>query len=311
MDLFPAAANSFLPVGLSTDDDQNPDRNRAPDIVLRGGTVTFPPPELNNTHRFQIARERAWLYWPGVGAFYLRAGHEIIVAAAPDVAPNTLSACLSGPVLAIALYQRGFLLLHASAVALRQNDGEWDAVGFLGRSGEGKSTLAASLHARGHLLLADDFIAVPLTADALVPTIAPGVAQLNLWPNSLQALNSSSPADTEWPQLWAHEDKRVRRIESGFATQVVPLRKLYVLETVATPQPIVCQSLSPAQALTQLVEHSYCAGFLPPAEMARQFKQSADLIQRVPVRRLQRPRDLNQLDAVAQIIETDFHNGSQ
>lgn len=287
-DLFPAAAKS----------------SACPDIFVRAGEVVLPWGASDVAHRVQITRAEAWLFWPLVGTFHLREGREIVVAATNNVAPNTLGACLTGPVLAIALYQRGFLMLHASAIALRDEIGAGNVVGFLGDSGAGKSTMAAALHARGHEMFADDFLAIPLTNSNAAPLIAPGIAQLNLWPNSLRALHHDSDKVSSCPPLWAHEDKRAQIIDTGFAQHAIPLRKLYVLETADT---MSCRSLSAVQALTQLIRHSYCAGFLPPDEMAQQFQQCATLIQRVPVCRLERPLDLGQLSAVAQEVETDFY----
>ncbi len=184
--------------------------------------------------------------------------------------------------MAVALYQRGLLLLHASAVALSNSNGSWGAVGFLGNSGEGKSTMAATLHARGHLLMTDDFLAVPtLTSRGNFPLVAPGVGQLNLWPETLEALcnfqsfTHNSTNESAYPQLWAHEDKRVWRTEERFANQSVPLRRLYILETNDV---VACQKLSTAQALKHLMQHSYCAGFLPSCGNGAAFQRinSAD-----------------------------------
>src|SRR5205085_11497996 len=90
------------------------------------------------------------------GAFLMRAGREIVVDPAEGVSGDVLRLYLLGPVLALALHQRGWLMLHASAVAMGQQ-----AVAFLGGSGWGKSTMAGVLHQRGHALVADDFVAVP------------------------------------------------------------------------------------------------------------------------------------------------------
>src|SRR3989441_9254395 len=122
---------------------------------------------------------------PGVGRFLVREGREIVVEPSPKVTEAALRAFLLGPVLAVALHQRGRLVHHASAVAL---DG--GAVAFLGGSGRGKSTLAGTLYRRGHRLIADDVLVVSDAADG--PCAWPGIPQLKLWPDTAAALGDRS-----------------------------------------------------------------------------------------------------------------------
>ncbi len=82
----------------------------------------------------------ALLSWRNVGVFLVRSGHEIVVDVRPGLDDRLVQLLLLGPAFAALLHQRGHLVLHASAVSI---DGE--VVVFLGRSGCGKSTIAAAL----------------------------------------------------------------------------------------------------------------------------------------------------------------------
>src|SRR4051812_19390199 len=86
----------------------------------------------------------------------------------PDAAPLSLDhgllAAEMGMNLQMALGQRRFLLLHASAV---ERDGR--ALLMTGHSGAGKSTLAALLGERGWRFLGDEFALVDLETGALHP----------------------------------------------------------------------------------------------------------------------------------------------
>ena len=103
----------------------------------------------------------------------------------PRRAVDLLRLYLLGPALALLLHQRGFLVLHASAVSL---DG--GVVAFLGHSGHGKSTTAATLHARGAAIVADDVVAVDLGAPG-GPAALPGFPLLKLWPDAVTALGEN------------------------------------------------------------------------------------------------------------------------
>jgi HprK-related kinase A len=86
----------------------------------------------------------------------------------PDAAPLSLDhgllAAEMGMNLQMALGQRRFLLLHASAV-----EREGRALLMTGHSGAGKSTLAALLGERGWRFLGDEFALVDLESGALHP----------------------------------------------------------------------------------------------------------------------------------------------
>lgn len=85
--------------------------------------------------------------------FYRENGARLeVLAAVPGAPTELLAEALLGPLLALALAQRGIFLLHAGGCAI---DGA--AFLFLGESGAGKSTLAARL---GHPRLADDQAAI-------------------------------------------------------------------------------------------------------------------------------------------------------
>ena len=78
--------------------------------------------------------------------------------------------------------QRGVLMLHAAAV---KTDG--GAALLLGRSGVGKSSLAAALVERGFPLVADDVTGVVLDAGG-GPIALPGFSRQRLWAHPLEQM---------------------------------------------------------------------------------------------------------------------------
>lgn len=264
----------------------------------------------------RLRRNLAEIAWPDVGRFHLEMGRDVRIEPAPEVPETTLRAHFEGPVLSMLLYQRGFLVLHASAAALFDLSDEWGAVGFLGYSGDGKSTMAAALHARGHRMVSDDIVAVPLPGAAApldsrfhlyssapaqrFPLVFPAYPQLRLWPQSVRALGEDASV---LPLLYPHQERRVRRVAQGFETAGVPLRALFVLEE---SENLTLRRFTPAQAIVQLVQHSYCLNLGDPREAAAQFGKCGALAQTLPVFGLQRPKDLSRLAEVAAFIETNW-----
>lgn len=261
------------------------------DVVVRVGAIADSPP----AGRPEDVVVRAipgeiCLRCPETGTFRLRGGREITVDAQPGADAALLRAYLLGPVLALLLHQRGFLVLHASGVAM---DG--GAVLFLGSSGCGKSTTVAALHARGHPVVADDVIAVDL-AGPHAPVALPGFPQLRLWPDALASLGEAAEA---LPRIHARGAKRVRQL-AAVVSAPCPLRHLYVL---GDGDALRTEPLRGHAALFELVQHAYVAPVLAHLGSPAHLAQCARLAAAVPVERLVRPRSLARLDELAAFVE--------
>ena len=65
---------------------------------------------------FEVSQEKAILYFKNVGVFHVRRGREITVIPSPNAELRTIQSYIIGTVMAVLLYQRNLLVLHASAV---------------------------------------------------------------------------------------------------------------------------------------------------------------------------------------------------
>ena len=237
------------------------------------------------------------LSWPGVGRFVVRHGREIVVHPAPDASEQVLKLFLLGPVLAVVLHQRGCLVLHASAVALNGV-----AIGFLGGSGWGKSTLAAALNRRGHAFVSDDVL--PLRFEQCTPVVLPAVRELRLWPKSLTALGEVGEA---LPRLRPEIDKRAVPPDGVRVRESLPLARLYVLAEASTR---AVEALSPLEAVIELVRHTYTARLLRAHGAVTHLHQCGAVARVVPVRRLRMRRSLDELPALTEFVEQDTCHAS-
>jgi len=235
------------------------------------------------------------LRYDRTGTFRIRNGSEIQVEPFEGADDRAIRLLLLGPALAVLLHQRGLLVLHASAVSFGAS-----VAAFVGEKGEGKSTLAAALHARGHPLVADDLVAVELD-DSSVVRVRAGFPQLKLGPDVLVQLGED--AET-FPRLHPDYDKRARPVSRMASDRSLSLARVYVLESGESH---LIEPLAPQQTFVELVRHSYLAELLPRTdESESHFNQIVALASRVPVRRLRRRRDLATLPEVAMFVESEF-----
>jgi hypothetical protein len=252
---------------------------------------------LDGARSFKATSDEACYFFKGVGKFLVRGGREVIVDPNPGADERAVRLCLLGPIVALVLHQQGRLILHASAVALGD-----DAIAFLGGQGWGKSTLAAAFHVRGYRVLADDVTAIQ--TDSAVPMALPGFPQIKLWPNSIVALG----ADPEiLPAVHPDFNKRAFRVTKGFAEAPLPLKRIYAL---AAGPDVHIESLSPQEALIELISHSYAARFgnelLQASGLAMHFKQCVRVAQNTSLCRFTRTASLSSLDEHVNILIKDF-----
>lgn len=257
-------------------------RHASPPDVAGGFEVSFSDPET--------IRIRSKL----AGTFWMKRGREMLVEPTDDADDSLLRLFILGPALAMILYQRGLFILHASAARV---GGE--AVAFLGHSGWGKSTTAAALHARGHEVVADDMVAVQLGSGGLRPIVWPGFPQLKLWPEAADALGKDSE---NLPRLHRSSEKRGHRLTEGFSPSALPLKRIYVLAEGDRQQ---IEQLPPQESVIELVRHSFGTRLLSSQPGGAHFLRCANLARRMPLHRLSRPRALDELAALAQLIEQD------
>jgi len=275
------------------------------DVVIRIGKIEFPPSEVTiEDSYFHMMPEQAYFFWNIVGKFLVRHGKEIIIDPVPEVDERAIRLPLLGTILAVLLHQRRYFVLHASAIAV---DG--GVVAFLGDKGQGKSTMAATLYSRGHNLVADDTVALDLS-DLNNPTVLPGFPQFKLWPEAAASSLGDNPEAL--PQLVSGYDKRARRIVERFSQQPLPLKHLCVLSRGSAP---ALQPLPPQEAIVQLITNSYVARFgnqlLQGVAAVTHLKQCTSLIEKVPVSYLERPRSLELLPEIAQLVEVRLARDNQ
>jgi hypothetical protein len=271
----------------------------AADLVIHFGSVTRRPDTVDEAgHGCWAADDEVCHYFTNVGAFLIRSGREIIVDPAPDADAGLVRLSILGPALGLALHQRGYLVLHASAASINGK-----AVAFMGWRGWGKSTLAAVLHSRGHTVIADDVTAVDLAASP--PAVLPGVPQVRLWPDAVTAIGD---APDELPRLHPDFEKRALRVADVFSVGPAPIARVYAL--AAGPHSAV-ERLGSMEAVLELIRHWYCARFGGALirfgnTAAVHLQQCAALAASVPVRRLSRPRLTWSAETLADLVEADL-----
>ncbi len=247
---------------------------------------------------YRVRPESLCIRFHDLGAFLIEPD-RITVDPLPGASLEAVRLMLVGSVLGLFLRRRGLLTLHGNAVAC-----EAGAAVVLGASGAGKSTLTAALHRRGFRFISDDVSAIDLAGPEVL--LLPGLPRLKLWPDTA-ALFAAESADL--PRAHPGLEKRIHTVASGLQETPHRLLLVYVLEpgeaTALSPIP-------PSEALVEMIRHAHLPRSLPiTGDDSRHFEQSAELVRRIPVRRIVRAGALDRLPELLDLIEADLSHAAR
>lgn len=211
----------------------------------------------------------------------------------PGVPEPSVQHLYLNQVLPLALSKQGRLVFHASAVELGDT-----AIAFMGESGRGKSTLAASFATSGSRFLTDDGLVVEnVEAEWLV---LPSHPSIRLWEDSQQALIAAGALMAP-PVSYTSKSRFLAGDDIVFCEQPRRLRCVYFLGTGVAPEPQF-ERLSPSEALIELVKHSFLLDIEERELLATHFDELSRLVSRPLYYRLDYPRRFENLAQVRKAI---------
>ena len=190
------------------------------------------------------------------------------------------------------LGQRGEIMLHASAVELKDNG----VVLFIGASGQGKSTWAATLHQMGHRVLSDDCVLLrpignSVTALATYPS-------LRLMPDSVDHF-SSDVADLL--PMADYSSKRRMPLPPIVKEQTgLDVTAMFLLQEPAGEGEI--KPVSPRQAFIELARNTFRLDATDATLAAGLVPGIALVAERVPAFALRSPSGLSALREFAESV---------
>jgi len=260
------------------------------------------------------------LRFPGL-VDYVVSGNGRAISCYPqqDVPLETVRHLLLNQVIPLALSHLGKLILHASACLTAQG-----AIAFVGSTGAGKSTLAASFGLRGLPILTDDCLRIEERNGQIV--CYPSYPGLRLWPESVEELFDRAPVGEP---LAHYTDKKRLVVGDNTAEGPFPLRGVFILANTdeedeldagdevnegdeaeqASEAPVEDEAaqvritrLETSGALLETIKHTFQLDNTDRPRISHSFEQYAALARRVPFYQLAFPQRFTYLPAVNQAV---------
>lgn len=224
---------------------------------------------------------------------------DVSCAPVPGIAAGDISNLYHHQILPLIQSRSGRLIIHASAVLI---DGK--SAAFAGKSGRGKSTLAAAFAQAGFPFLTDDDLAFDKKSD--VYFAQPSRAILRLLPDSRSALLSATRTDAEG------DGEFKREVPTGPDLRHEPHSKkvgaIYLLGESRHAK-FSIRRMAPAAALIEIMKHSFFLDIDDRSRLHSHFDALGDFVESVSCFELDFPRDFGELDQTIGGILNHFQTG--
>lgn len=183
-----------------------------------------------------------------ISRYYAGHGNTITVEPVEDVDMHSVRLFLLGTIMAMIIYQRGKIPLHASGII--KND---SLILFTGNSGAGKSTTLAAFAQKGYEVFTDDVCV--LDADENVITGTSSYPMMKLWEDSIKKLGEENYAKdfSIRPQL----PKYGQFFHDVFTMDALPVHKIFILCADNSIADLSVKKLNDIEAFQKLEAHAY------------------------------------------------------
>lgn len=234
---------------------------------------------------FYTGRSRTLVRFPSLADFDIADDGSVTCHPVPEVPATAVEHLFRNQVVPLALSRAGQLVFHASAVAVSGR-----CLAFIGPSGRGKSTLAASFATSGHHFMVDDGLL--LEGSGTEWRAVASHPALRLWSDSHAALipNASGPGGTGKAQLVAGD-------QLPHCDKALPLDKVFLLGD-GSAAALEIARVKPQEALMALLSNSFLLDVHDDAALAGHFDRLAALSHLPIFYRLDFPRRYEMLEQV-------------
>jgi hypothetical protein len=215
----------------------------------------------------------------------------ISFTSSPGISSAAIEHLYLNQILPLFLSKVGKCVFHGSAVEAKRK-----ALAFVGGSGTGKSTLAASFASRGHRFLTDDALVLELAGDGYLAQ--PGHPSLRLWDDSRRATLKADVV-TAQPVDYTPKSRIVEGPSLPYCDRERPLQSVYFLGPREVVSETICfERLSPAEAFIGWAKNSFLLDIEDRVLVGAHFNRIAALANSAPCFHFSYPRRYEAMNRV-------------
>lgn len=251
-------------------------------------------PDGSQWTKFYRTENGYLLRFPNLADFQVSVnGRHVVCRPAPGISENTINHLYNNQVLPLALSITGQLVFHGSAVAI-----ENISIAFVGETGRGKSTLAATFATNGYCFLTDDGLLIK--EDNSQYFVQPSHPSIRLWQDSEAAL---LPDHHEAAPSLEFTTKSRFFANNGieFCSEKKALKCVYFLGDGSAPS-LQFKRMKGVEVMAELVKNSFLLDIELKSLLMTHFNEVSRLANLPIYYRLDFPRNYEKLTEVREAI---------
>lgn len=255
---------------------------------------------LNSGPIFEATNDHFLMRIQNVGKYLIRNGNEIIIDPDVDATEDVLRLFLLGSAFGALLNQRGYFVLHASAIATGKG-----AVLFTGNSGAGKSTTVQGCIDRGYKKMSDDTIVLYYDVTSKKMMALPSFPNTKLWQESADILGKKTD---NLSRIRPSLNKFNLSTKEHFFNEPLELAMIYQLVVNNGSIEIKLEDILGMEKFKTLSKNTYRQTYADNLlHKQNHFTIISHIAKGYPIKQLNRPRDLNTLSEVLNTLVSDFN----
>jgi hypothetical protein len=271
---------------------------RAPPGFFKTFSADATPASEHRWYRYRsFPNGTSYLRWNDLFEFLITSdGRTIICGPQGADFSEAYISYLLGFAMSFALLQMGDEVLHATVI---ENSGQ--AIGFLGNSGTGKSTLASYFLGKGSRLVTDDLLRVTFHNQTVIAH--PGPPRIKLLPES--AAQFMPEATYTLPVNPFTTKKLIVPAAGQRVARGVPLASLYLLDgsdRIDDINLIRAERLRSGEATLTVIASTFNSAVKTPERLTRQLHFAGQVLSKIPILRLSYPRQFDALSSVYELV---------
>lgn len=249
---------------------------------------------------YQLNRDELRLQVNDVALYYIQRGNSITIQIEPNADPRTVRLFLLGSAIGALFHQRRLLPIHASSIETPKG-----AVLFMGPTGIGKSTTAASLCKRGYRLISDDISLLDFDEKKKV-VVHPGFPYQKLWEDALDNLNEDY---TCLSKIKPDMRKYQFPVVGNFVDKSIVLSRIYILAMNKSKAQPSLESIEGLEKLSFIYQNIYRVAFHHQMQLGSDnLSLGLSISQQVTMKLCKYEHNHGKLDDWISFIEQDFLN---
>jgi hypothetical protein len=238
--------------------------------------------------------DQVWLDWGPLGQFMALNGTELLVETT-TTDESLLSLFTMSEAVGLLLFQRGYFLLHGSAIQINDK-----GIVFVGQPGAGKSTTVAAFANRGVRIMSDDLVCIRVNEQGK-PTLIPAFSQIKIWEKSVDGLQILKD-DLDLVREGANKFSWHESV--SFEENSIPLEQVFVLTPTDQSAGTISEVPLSQRPIELLSYFPLPDSLLQGEALKDHFEKSIQIANTTPLYKLSRPANFAKLYEFVDYLKT-------